>query len=162
MNLRMVIVSLAASTLFGCAAQQQQASRGEENASLSQHRVVSDRPSTVAPGRCRIVGTLVAVDSTLEQSGPCSKAPCRGTVRVDSVLGYGSAFGNPLAPGNAISVHFAFTLSFTSEELFPTMTQRLPGLAVGSKFQADVESRLTPAPGQEGGSYVIQGYQKLN
>ena len=46
--------------------------------------------------------------------GPCSKPPCRATVLVDSVLGYGSSFGAPLAAGRSIRAEFTFTLAATT------------------------------------------------
>ena len=108
------------------------------------------------------MGTLVSVDSTLDGSGPCSKAPCRGTIRVDSIVGYGSAFGSPLSLNQQIEAHFTFTLAPTTKYLFPNTTLALPGLTVGEKFQADVESRKEMGIGARNISYDIQDYQKLN
>lgn len=96
----------------------------------------------IPPNHCRIVGTVVAIDQSLKSSdpqSPCSKAPCLATVRVDSILGYGSAFGNPIAVGRQVEVMFGFTLSPT-KEILPQLTQAYPGLKVGSSFAANVRS----------------------
>ena len=90
----------------------------------------------IAPNRCRLIGTVAAIDSTYKPVNPddsCAKAPCRATVRVESVLGYGPAFPQPLANGQLIPVTFAFTLSPT-QNLLPNMTSSYPGLGVGAKF----------------------------
>jgi hypothetical protein len=103
----------------------------------------------ISPNRCRLIGTVVAIDSTYKPANPnepCAKAPCHATVRVDSVLGYGPAFPQPLANGQLISVAFAFTLSPT-QNLFMNMAQSYPGLKIGSKFLAEVEANAEPELG---------------
>lgn len=118
--------------------------------------------SNISPNHCRIIGTIVAIDETLtslDSSNPCSKAPCRATVRIESVIGYGSAFGAPLATGRDIEVSFRFTLNPT-KDLIPNMTEDYPGLQVNSRFLADVESIEVMAQEKEGGiEYVIYGYE---
>jgi hypothetical protein len=96
----------------------------------------------IPPNHCRIVGTVVAIDQSLKLSdpqSPCSKAPCSATVRVDSILGYGSAFGSSIPAGQQVNVTFGFTLSPT-KEILPQLTQAYPGLKVGSSFVANVRS----------------------
>jgi len=110
---------------------------------------------------CRIVATVLSVDSSLAAGSPddpCTKAPCRAMVRIDSVLGYGSAFPLPFTPGQVIRTRFSFTLSPTAV-LLPSVKPPLPGLAAGSHFKTDVRS--TERPGQAGADqiFVIDSYE---
>ena len=162
MNARTYAVLIAASILVGCSATTEKSTGNDQRQDRGKPDAYASRVSSISPGHCRIVGTLVGIDSTLSQAGPCSKAPCVGLVRIDSVLGYGSAFGRPLARGTEIDVHFAFTLAPTTSDLFPNMTRRLPGLQVGSQFGADVEARNEPGMGGYRVSYLIQEYRKMN
>jgi hypothetical protein len=160
MKLFYVLLSFLVAGLMSCSDQTKKAVRDED-----QHRPAkptADQNIRISPGKCRIVGTLVSVDPTMDKEGPCSKAPCRGTVRVDSILGYGSAFGNPIATNTQIQVRFAFTVAPTSEDLFPNMTERLPGLNVGSHFQADLESQIEMNKGAQSPTYLVYDYRKLN
>lgn len=122
-----------------------------------------DQQVIVAPQRCRIVGTLVGINQDLlkEGNGPCTKVPCRGIVRIDSILGYGSAFGNPLAIGQRVHMHFAFTLAPTTKDLFPNMTETYPGLDINSRFQADVESVPEMNTSADIVRYRVYGYVRL-
>lgn len=116
----------------------------------------------IPPNTCRIVGTIVDVDSTLESrvpKNPCSKVPCTATVRVDSILGYGQAFPQALSKGEEISVKFVFTLGAT-REVFPTMTESYPGLPIGSTFSANVLGRATMTrDGANSVSFMVYGYE---
>jgi hypothetical protein len=155
------IVAVSLACLVGCSTQTQKAVRSDHQQQQQSLRPIADLSTQIAPGRCRIVGTLVGIDSTLEKGGPCSKAPCRGTVRVDSVLGYGAAFGNPIAVNEQINVRFAFTLAATTKDLFPTMTAQLPGLHIGAKFQTDLESQSELGDGKRPFPYLVQDYKTL-
>ncbi len=116
---------------------------------------------SIPPSMCRLVATVTGIDSLLTPSSagdPCSKAPCQATVRVDSVLGYGSAFPYPLTPGETVRVRFAFTLGPTAT-ILPSVSPAYPGLSIGSRFKADMEG--TPAPGRTAGAavFVVEGYE---
>src|SRR5512135_1891816 len=56
----------------------------------------------VAPDRCRLVCTVLSIDSVRETAGPCSKVPCTAVVRIDSILAYGFAFPPVLRVGQAV------------------------------------------------------------
>ncbi len=114
----------------------------------------------IPPNHCRIVGTIIAVDESYRGSSegdPCSKAPCMATVRVDSVIGYGSAFGGTVGVGSEISVKFSYTLG-PSQEVFPDQSMSLPGMKMGSRFQADVQSAGEMLAGG-GAKYTIGSYE---
>ena len=116
----------------------------------------------IPPGYCRIVGTIISIDSTLDKSyakNPCSRKPCNAVVRVDSILGYGSAFP-PLLTGKLIQLHFYFTLSPTTRDLFPNMTELYPGLTVGSSFIGDIEMIIRMNENNKTNRYAIYGYRK--
>ena len=87
--------------------------------------------------------------------------PCRGIVRIDSILGYGSSFGNPLAVGQRVNVHFAFALAPTTKDLFPNMTETYPGLELNSRFRADVESPPEINTSADRIFYQVYDYVKL-
>jgi len=139
----------------------------EENTGAEREIITSNRRpmfegQRIAPNKCRILGTVVAIDSTLEltdPSDPCSKVPCRATVRIDSVLGYGQAFPEPLTKGEEVSVKFKFTLSPT-ESLFPNMTQSYPGVQLGSTILSDIEAHERPMQIEASAlSFEIYGYE---
>lgn len=93
------------------------------------------------PNTCRVRSTIVAIDTSFagaSASDPCAKFPCKATVRVDEVVGYGSAFERTLSAGQTVTVTFAYTLVPT-RLAYPDMKPGLPGLEVGSSFIADVE-----------------------
>lgn len=130
------------------------ASRTDDNTEATDRGLPSPvTAEPVAPGHCRIVGTIVEVqgpDRGAASGEPCSKFPCSATVLVDSVLGYGSAFPGALAARQVIEVRFQYTLA-PSREAFPKETFSLPGLSPGQRFRADVsgfEEML--APGERG------------
>jgi hypothetical protein len=158
MRIRLFFVAMALAGLAACASQTDKSVRQE----TQKLRPISEQGERIAPGKCRIVGTIVAIDSTMEATGPCSKAPCRAVVRVDSVLGYGSAFGNPVALQGQIPVRFAFTLAPTTKDLFPNMTDRFPGLALGSRFQTDLESAVEMKSTGGRPWYLVYDYRRLN
>lgn len=157
------IAIVALACFLACAAQKEtRDTSGQQQQRNTIHGPVADRTTHIAPGRCRIVGTLVGVDSSLAENGPCAKAPCHGTVRVDSIVGYGAAFGNPIAVNERIRVTFAFTLAPTTKDLFPTMSDRLPGLQVGERFWTDLESQPETGIDEQRTVYRVYRYEKLN
>jgi hypothetical protein len=103
---------------------------------------IQEREIAIYPGHCRIVATVVGIDSSVrteDLTGPCAKAPCRTRIRVEDVLGYGSAFPRPLAKGDVVSARFMFTVAPT-KDLFPSMTQSYPGVSIGSKIVTDIQA----------------------
>ncbi len=107
----------------------------------------------IAPNEARIRGTITAIYEERSGSGPCAQAPCAATVRVDSVLGYGSAFPRPISRGEHLDVRFAFTLAPTAE-LDMNLDDSYPGLELGSSFRADVQGQMSPG----GPSFVVYSY----
>ncbi len=99
----------------------------------------SDPGPGLSPDHCRIIATVVSIENLLSghPGDPCSKAACTAAIRVDEILGYGSGFNKPLSKGSEIRVRFLYTLAST-KELFPAMNPGLPGLKVGSSFEADL------------------------
>jgi len=97
------------------------------------------KESDVSPGTAKIVGTITEIEpvsDTGNLSGPCSKAPCIGLVKVSSAV-YGAAFPQ-IAMGNEVRIKFLFTLEKTTKDLFPNMEEEYPGLKVGDEFTAVV------------------------
>lgn len=118
--------------ILSCRSSQDQVKKEE---APSQTQKPADVGPGVPPGHCRIVGTVISISNALSAKAedPCSKAPCMASIKVDEILGYGSAFTSPLSNGKEIQVQFTFTLAPSKE-----MSPPLPGLAVGSRFQADL------------------------
>ncbi|MGB2868806.1 MAG: hypothetical protein WBD36_10160 [Bacteroidota bacterium] len=142
----------------GCSKETRETTKQEEQTPGRQYAQVPitalDPDKMVPVGSCRIVGTVLAVDTTELQAngdGPCSKAPCVAKVRIDSILGTGSSFARPLAVGSAVRVRFAYTLS-PSKELFPRMDPPLPGLLAGTQFKAFMQSSA------ESSTYSVETY----
>lgn len=122
--------------------------------------IAMDIPKPIPPNHCKVIATIEFIDQTMKgmnEKDPCGKAPCMATVRIDSILGYGSAFGYPLSPGQNILARFAHTLNPTSETQ-PDVKPALPGLSVGSTFEALVNA--SPVMGKSDPSYSIYGYSK--
>jgi len=164
MRFKVPMALLVLVLMAGCSDQTKKAVKEESDSNKSlPRRPDMDQQVMVAPQHCRIVGTLVGIDTELlkEGNGPCTKVPCRGIVRIDSILGYGSSFGNPLAVGQRVNVHFAFTLAPTTKDLFPNMTETYPGLELNSRFRADVESPPEMNTSADRIFYQVYDYVKL-
>ena len=113
----------------------------------------------ILAGKCRISATVVSIDPKIysdDPDQPCSKAPCRATIRVDEILGYGAGFNKTLGVGQELTVHFVFSLS-PSQEVNRQLQLDLPGLQEGSNFIADLES--APVPGEEEEIFSIYRYE---
>ena len=151
-----VIFSFLALILFlvSCSSTKEMADQNQKNAPQS-------AGPGVAPDHCRIVGTVVKVETSgsSDATDPCSKAPCLATVRVEQILGYGSGFARTLHKDEEIKVRFSLTLSPT-KEILPEVVPPLPGLSVGSRFQADITGGRVPMmAGQGAPPYVTDLYQ---
>lgn len=127
----------------------------------------SKKPSDPGPGlspdHCRIIATVVSIENLLSghPGDPCSKAACIAAIRVDEILGYGSGFNKPLSKESEIRVRFLYTLAST-KELFPAMNPGLPGLKVGSSFEADLFAGEEPiATEVDKGPILVVGLYKV-
>lgn len=136
-------------------------SKQEREASDSRKEIkMTSEEKRISPNHCRVIATVVAISPTLKgvtDKDPCGKAPCIATVKIDSVLGYGSAFGSPIGEGQHLEVKFTHTLAAT-KTVAPELTPHLPGLSVGAKFLADIRSSI-----QMGSSvlqYSVDAYEK--
>lgn len=119
-------------------------------------------PEKISPNHCRIIGTVVEIDSALDKAAgnsPCSKVPCLADVKIDSVLGYGSDFP-PLKLGKIIKVRFGFTLSPTTKDLFPHMAGYYPGLNINDSFKADLQKVIAIDSIRNKVNYIIYSYLK--
>ena len=150
---------------LGCSSSQQESDAGatKPTGNVLHPPEPGESAQSVPPGHCRFFATVVSIDSlpaVPESAGPCSKAPCTATVRVDSVVAYGSAFPRPLAKGQLLHIRFIYTLN-PSQLLFPGMKPGLPGLTSGDRFKADLEGTNTPVSAQDNGiAYTIRQYDK--
>ena len=157
----LLIATISASALESCASSR--APESTRTNAVDSSRMPADPGPGLAPDHCRLVATVVRIDEGRSEgaSDPCSKAPCNATIRVQQVLGYGSGFTVPLAIGNEILVHFLFTLG-TTRELFPGLNPPLPGLQVGSTFEAELSGGDMPVATSTAKSplYTVGHYSK--
>jgi hypothetical protein len=116
-------------------------------------------PPQIAPSHCRLVGTIVSIDTTRSPNpqDPCAKAPCKAKVKITKILGYGAGFTSPLAEGREVEMTFTFTLAPTTKDLFPNLIATYPGLKTGDTFQADIQAQVKM--GEEKPSLVVMGYE---
>jgi len=148
---------LLATILLACSGTRD--SRRSDGERQDDVRFPTEDQQSIQPGHCRIVGTILEISQNYVGTGaddPCAKAPCLATVRVDTVLGYGSAFGHTLGEGKRIMVRFLYTLGPT-KNMFPSLPTQLPGLTVDSRFQADVSSTDEPQMGGRSGPMFVVG-----
>lgn len=132
----------------------------ERPASGASETLGGDLAPNISPAKCRITGIIVSIDPEIISSDPddpLSKAPGIAKVKVQSIIGYGSAFGSPLAANDEINVLFKFTLSPT-KNLVAGLSADYPGLKAGSVFTADVE-RIRERPARPGGRTTPTKYQ---
>ncbi len=118
----------------------------------------------ISPGEIRTIAQVIKIDTTLSggPSDPCSKAPCTAWIKIEKIVGYGAG-SSTLNEGDTLKTKFAFTLAPTNKESFPTLKKSLPGLKVGSSFQADIQ--LMPsynALKEKQRLYLIYTYTNLN
>jgi hypothetical protein len=151
---------LAVFFVSSCGTSKQEGSRTEEVKAAKERMIMNTPPPPIAPGTCKVVAIVELIDKTLigmSANDPCSKAPCSATVKIDSILGYGSAFPKPLVVGQSLRVRFAHTLSPT-KEMFPDIKPALPGLRATEKFEALISGSETV--GNSEPSYTIYAYEK--
>lgn len=151
-------LALSGLLLLSCATSKQDSSHAELIESAKQ-KIAMDIPPPIAPNTCKVVATVEAIDKMLKgtnEKDPCGKAPCTATIRIDSVIGYGSAFPKTFSAGGRLQARFAFTLSATKETM-PDVKPALPGLRVGSKFTAAINASV--AMGNSEPSYTIYSYE---
>ncbi len=131
----------------------QESSAGHDSGSIG---------TTIPPNHCRIIGVVVEIKDVAASSDvpeQCAQAPCWAIVKIESVLGYGSAFGSPLPQGSEILVHFPFTVMPT-RAIFPQIETQFPGLSAGSRFFADLEAQYQPESGNDHSvKYIVYGYE---
>ena len=122
-------------------------------------KISSSSNASIAKNGTKIIGKIIKIDSTLsnDAESPCSKVPCRATVKVEQVLEYGSNTAPRFTAGEELTVNFAFTLNATTKDLFPNMTATYPGLKNNSRFIAEVQGFLQM--GTDTLKYIIFGYE---
>ncbi len=148
--------------VWGGCASQKNGSRSEQQNKKKQMKIASNPGEPVPPNNCRVIATVLAINTQNLESGtgPCSQVPCFATVRIDSIIGYGSAFQHPLSPDGKYVVKFNFTTR-PSRKLFPNLEKSLPEVKVGMKFQADLSAMESLQMGSENAvsRYIIYTYK---
>ena len=154
----LLVMAVAALTISSCSSSKSNYTKNP-NEEIARPEAIRD---PVPAGHCRVVATIVNVHPPQQggkEEDPCRRFPCSATVRVDSVLGYGSGFRSALGPGQVIEARFVYTLA-PSREAHPGQAFSLPGLGEGDRFQADL-SGGSEAMGQETESYGVALYKRI-
>lgn len=131
----------------------------------SSNKKIINEKSVIPPNVCRVKAEVVKIDSTLlggTNNDPCSKAPCIAWIKVKDIIGYGAGSAT-VKKNDILKTKFAFTLSPTTKESFPTLKEQLPGLEVGSLFVADIQllpNILSSAKKEK--LYLVYSYKKTN
>jgi hypothetical protein len=160
-KLKMFSLVTIAFLLYACSVTQQKTDAQSDTQMVDKNAIrdLNAQQTDIAPGHCRIIGTITNINSQLSGAGPedpCSKAPCRAVVKVDTVLGYGSAFNGTVSAGDEIPLRFMFTTAAT-KPLGLKLETHLPGLQNSDRFQADIESKPRFGGGVD---YAVYLYSK--
>lgn len=110
--------------------------------------------SIIQVGRCRLVATIVSIDTADKK---CLHYPCRARARVVETRGYGSAFGSILVAGQEVDLFFEFGLAPLTRQLANAKLV-VTGLTVGETFQADIQGGGGESAG--GGPFTVFEYSK--
>jgi len=150
--------------IFACKATEKEATKKDEEITAKSLQEEYDKdPSRftkrILAGKCRIEGIVVKINPKIysdDPGDPCSKAPCKATIKIEEILGYGAGFSKTLSQGEEIDIMFKFTLS-PSRDVSPQLQLDLPGLKVGARFIADVESNPSIKKGED--EFTIYRYE---
>ena len=115
----------------------------------------------ISVGKCRVEATVVEIlepSATANEEDPCSKYPCLAKIKIDKIIGYGSAFPAVFHSEQIISVKFAGTL-MPSAVVDPESGQKLPGLEKGDSFKTDISSMQGMGEKSEQ-TFLIYDYHK--
>jgi len=110
--------------------------------------------SIIGVGRCRLVATILSID-TIDKR--CLHVPCRARARVVETRGYGSSFGSILVAGQEIDLLFEFGLAPLTKQLANGKLV-VTGLTVGESFQADIQGGGGESAG--GNAFTVFDYTK--
>lgn len=103
----------------------------------------SSLSESINPNNCRIIGTVEAIEDYRNFNEPCSTQSCVATVKISSIISRGMGFTDVLSANEIINLKFEYTLSPTSEEIFPKLNVKFPGLKIGDKFKGDIEKIIS-------------------
>jgi hypothetical protein len=148
--------ALAVLLAAGCASHEAE----QEQPSVEPQAPGSASRTVVAPDRCRLLLTVLEVETVLEGDGPCGKAPCSARVRIDTVFAYGFSFPPVLHAGQVLQARFSYTTQ-RSDLWFPALKVRYPGVSAGQQVVAEAElsgsvDSPAPSPGLVIGHYTLR------
>lgn len=162
-----VTIALALSIVSCCASVGGSTSGGASDGGNNGATVDSTIEISVRSGYCRIIGTVVEINPariSTDPRDPCSRGPCRGRVRIESIVEVGDNFP-PLLFDEEDIVVMTFASSLAPiDDTFNGLRISYPGLHVNSRFRADVAYNLDPnssEPATENGSLTVYGYRPL-
>lgn len=103
---------------------------------------VEELPPPEGGEMIKVKATVLSIDPILEgyaEDNPCSKTPCSGKIRIDQILMVNRFFDDSFANKDEVKAFFLFTMNETTEDLFPVLDNRMPGLQVGNQFEGVVK-----------------------
>jgi hypothetical protein len=135
----------------------------------SNNRIIPEEDSlskselNIPRGSLFISGTIISIEKdklSKDLNSPCSKVPCWALVKVDSIFGSGKQSPS-LQLNDSIKIHFAFTLSKTTDDLIPNLSRKLPGLKENDKFKGNIKvlESYSGKNGKERDSYSTNFYE---
>mgnify|MGYP000873068260 CR=1 FL=1 len=89
--------------------------------------------------------------------GTCSKVSCTAYLKVTKMKEIGRFFDYSFGEGDEIGVYFTWSTAATTEELFPNVDVKYPGIALGDVIDAAI---LIQSP-YEGFPYTVDYYEIL-
>lgn len=107
---------------------------------IREELLLRQKSRPIPPNTCRVLATVYELGASTPQTNlfaPCDKAPCFAKLRIDYVIGYGSAFPRPISSGDSLAVRFMYTTGKT-RTVWPELHKDLPGLSIGDSFKGDI------------------------
>jgi hypothetical protein len=146
-----LIIIISALFLFSCQATRNEGKGDNSSPGQAESKIPNANYSKIAPNHCRILATVVAIDSALASGN--ADDPC-------ALLGYGSGFPGTLSKGEQISVQFRFSTA-PSAEILPGLPHKYPGVQIDQKIITDIEGRKEPEITGKSSApvYTIYGYE---
>ena len=154
------LITLMLFLVFACSTEKNKSTEtAEKQMDPPKHQLYPKE--VISVGKCRVEATVVEIlepSAKTNEKDPCSKFPCVAKIKIDKIIGYGSAFPAVFNSEQIISVKFTTTL-MPSAVVDPESGQKLPGLEKGDSFKADISSMQ--AMGEKNNqTFLIYDYHK--
>ena len=106
----------------------------------SKHSVNAELP--VSAGYSTVTAEIISISEERLNNYPCSEVACVAKVKITKINRRSGSFTRPLAAGQESEMRFTFTLSKTTNKLFPNLEKQFPGLKKGDRFKVNIAEEL--------------------